>query len=70
MNNSSITKKREIMSIILKFNLIVGLYNLYLFSIGNNLFNLVIGSMNIGVWTFFRNLAFVSTIKTENKTKK
>ena len=54
MNNASITKKKEILSLILKFNLIIGIYNLYLFSTGNSLFNLVIGSMNIGVWVFFR----------------
>ena len=52
--------KKEIMQIILKFNLIIGLYNLYLFSISGSIFNLVVGSMNIGVWTFFRNLAVIS----------
>ena len=61
MNNASITKKRELIGIVLKFNLIIGIYNLYLFSIGNNLFNLVIGSMNIGVWTFFRDFSFVKS---------
>ena len=69
MNNTSITKKRELIGIVLKFNLIIGFYNLYLFSIGNNLFNLVIGSMNIGVWTFFRDLAFLRTNKSNNKNK-
>ncbi len=66
MNNASITKKRELIGIVLKFNLIIGIYNLYLFSIGNNLFNLVIGSMNIGVWTFFRDFSFVKS----NREKK
>ena len=56
MNNDTVNKK-EILSIILKFNLIIGIYNLYLFSIGDSIFNLVVGSTNIGVWTFFRNLA-------------
>jgi len=69
MNNTSITKKRELIGIVLKFNLIIGIYNLYLFSIGNNLFNLVIGSMNIGVWTFFRDLAFLRTNKSNSKNK-
>ena len=59
MNNNAANKK-EILSIILKFNLIIGIYNLYLFSIGDSIFNLVIGSTNIGVWTFFRNLAVLS----------
>ena len=59
MNNENVNKK-EILSIILKFNLIIGIYNLYLFSIGDSIFNLVVGSTNIGVWTFFRNLAVLS----------
>ena len=68
MNNASITKKKEILSLILKFNLIIGIYNLYLFSTGNSLFNLVIGSMNIGVWTFFRDIVVIN-IKQKNKNK-
>ena len=60
MNNNTVNKK-EILSIILKFNLIIGIYNLYLFSIGDSFFNLLIGSTNIGVWTFFRNLAVLSS---------
>ena len=59
MNNNTVNKK-EILSIILKFNLIIGIYNLYLFSIGDSIFNLVVGCSNIGVWTFFRNLAVLS----------
>ena len=46
MNNDNVNKK-EILSIILKFNLIIGIYNLYLFSISQSVFNLVVGSMNI-----------------------
>tara|TARA_B100000287_G_C20554554_1_gene749874 strand:- start:218 stop:370 length:153 start_codon:yes stop_codon:yes gene_type:complete len=35
-------------------NLIIGLYNMYLFGIGDNWFNFIIGSINIGVWVFYR----------------
>ena len=35
-------------------NLVLGIYNIYCFSIGHLLFNLVIGVLNIGVWVFFR----------------
>jgi hypothetical protein len=35
-------------------NLLIGFYNIYLWSIGDNLFNLIIGALNIGVWVFFR----------------
>ena len=37
-------------------NLFIGIYNIYLFGIDFNMFNIVIGSLNIGVWVFFRDL--------------
>ena len=37
-------------------NLFIGFYNIYLYSIEWNLFNIIIGSLNIGVWVFFRRL--------------
>ena len=67
--NNNVKNKKEILSIILKFNLIIGLYNLYLFCIGQSLFNLVIGSMNIGVWTFFRDLSLIPILTNMMKTK-
>ena len=45
-----ITEKK----IIIWFNLFIGFYNLYLWGLEYNLFNLIIGSLNIGVWVFFR----------------
>ena len=68
--NNNVNNKKELLSIILKFNLIIGIYNLYLFSVGQSIFNLVIGSMNIGVWTFFRNLALIPMLTKHNKNKK
>ena len=66
--NNNVNNKKELLSIILKFNLIIGIYNLYLFSVGQSIFNLVIGSMNIGVWTFFRNLSLIPMLsKYKNK---
>ena len=59
MNNMTISKKKEIVALVLKFNLIIGIYNLYLFSIGDTVLNLLIGSMNIGVWTFFRQTVLI-----------
>ena len=47
--------KKQIISMILKLNLVLGIYNIFLFCIGNTFINLIIGSMNIGVWTFFRD---------------
>ena len=37
-------------------NLFIGLYNLWLYSMEWNLFNLIIGSLNVGVWVFFRRM--------------
>ena len=38
-------------------NLFVGIYNLYLYVNGGDLFwNFLIGSLNIGVWVFNRNI--------------
>ena len=36
-------------------NLFIGLYNMYLWRIDGNMFNIIIGSLNIGVWAFFRD---------------
>jgi len=44
----------EILKSIIWFNLFIGIYNLYLFNEISSLFHLVLGSMNIGVWVFFR----------------
>ena len=41
---------------IILFNLVIGFYNLYLYSVGDKFFNLIIGALNIGVWAFFRRI--------------
>ena len=46
-------------------NLIIGFYNMYLYAQGDYWFNLLIGSLNIGVWVFFRNYG-----KEEEKKQK
>ena len=35
-------------------NLFIGIYNIYLFGMDYNMFNIIIGSLNIGVWVFYR----------------
>ena len=45
----------EILKFAISINLIIGLYNMFLYAYGNSVFNLVIGSLNIGVWVFLRN---------------
>lgn len=65
----SANEKKEMLSFAIKINLIMGIYNLYLYSISELLFNLVIGSMNIGVWIFFRDIKIVSAINKYRQNK-
>ena len=46
--------KIEILKFTIWFNLFIGIYNIYVFNELNSLFHLVLGSVNIGVWVFFR----------------
>ena len=55
-------EKIEMIKFIVKINLMIGLYNLYLYAFSGFLFNFIIGSMNIGVWVFFRDIKFVKFI--------
>ena len=61
----------EILKLTIWFNLFIGLYNIYIFNEINSLFHLVLGSVNIAVWVFFRerylNFSFASLFKTNKK---
>ena len=61
----------EILQLTIWFNLFIGIYNLYIFNEMNSLFHLVLGSVNIAVWVFFRerylNFSFASLFKTNKK---
>ena len=61
----------EILKLAIWFNLFIGIYNLYIFNELNSLFHLVLGSVNIAVWVFFRerylNFSFASLFKTNKK---
>ena len=52
----------EIIRLTILLNLILGFYNMYLFAYSNSLFNLIIGSLNIGVWVFFRDMKLVHVL--------
>ena len=60
----------KILKLTIWFNLFIGIYNLYVFNEMNSLFHLVLGSINVGVWVFFRekylNFSF-ATIFDANK---
>ena len=47
---------RQMLRYIIWFNLFVGIYNLYLYGIEWHLFNLIVGSLNVGVWVFNRKV--------------
>ena len=61
----------ELLKLTIWFNLFIGIYNLYIFNEINSLFHLVLGSVNIAVWVFFRerylNFSFASLFKTSKK---
>jgi len=67
-------EKIEMMKMIIWFNLFIGIYNLYVFNEMNSIFHLVLGSVNIGVWVFFRerylNFSFASLFKQSKKNNK
>ena len=61
----------EMLKLTIWFNLVIGIYNLYIFNEINSLFHLVLGSVNIAVWVFYRdrylNFSFASLFKTSKK---
>ena len=61
----------EMLKLAIWFNLFIGIYNLYIFNEMNSLFHLVLGSVNIAVWVFFRerylNFSFASLFRTNKK---
>ena len=67
-------EKIEMMKMTIWFNLFIGIYNLYIFNEMNSLFHLVLGSVNIGVWVFFRerylNFSFAALFKQSKKNNK
>ena len=51
--------KKEINKKIIKLKLKLRLNNLFLFNQGNLIFNLLVGSLNVGIWVFFIDLKFL-----------
>ena len=48
-------ERKNYLSITIWFNLLIGIYNLYIFNEMSSLFHLVLGIINIGVWVFNRH---------------
>ena len=53
---------------IIWFNLIIGMYNLYIFNEMNSFFHLVLGSLNIAVWVFSREKYLNLSLSTITKS--
>jgi len=51
-------QKKKMLPIVLWINLLIGFWNLYLYTNNAELFNLIVGSLNIGVWVFNRHIAY------------
>ena len=51
-------QKKKMLPIVLWINLLIGFWNLYLYTNTTELFNLIVGSLNIGVWVFNRHIAY------------
>ncbi len=56
-------EKKEMLKFAISLNLFIGLYNLYLYTYSDHLINFIIGSINIGVWVFFRDMKIINAIR-------
>ncbi len=63
-------EKANDLSSIAWLNLVLGLYNIYLFTVGHLLFNFIVGSLNVGVWVFFRKPETLMSLSRDNSKKK
>ena len=61
--------KKEALKLIITLNLILGVYNLFLFSQNFLIFNLLVGSTNLGVWVFFRDMKLIPILLKYNKIR-
>ena len=60
-------EKMEMLKFAITINLVIGLYNIFLFSYEKSIFNFIVGSLNIGVWVFFRDMKLIKAIVKKDK---
>ncbi len=60
-------EKMEMLKFAITINLVIGLYNIFLFSYEKSLFNFIVGSLNIGVWVFFRDMKLIRAIVKKDR---
>ena len=66
-DNIKTNEKMEMLKFAITINLVIGLYNIFLFSYEKSLFNFIIGSLNIGVWVFFRDMKLIKAIVKKDR---
>ena len=66
-DNMKTNEKMEMLRFAITINLIIGLYNIFLFSYEKSIFNFIIGSLNIGVWVFFRDMKLIKAIVKKDR---
>ena len=66
-DNMKTNEKIEMLRFAITINLVIGLYNIFLFSYEKSIFNFIIGSLNIGVWVFFRDMKLIKVILKKNR---
>ena len=68
-------ERKETLEMAIWINLIIGIYNLFVFTNTNSYFHLILGMLNVGVWVFNRdklttlNLHGIGHKKIESKKK-
>tara|TARA_Y100000590_G_scaffold396952_1_gene478124 strand:- start:131 stop:346 length:216 start_codon:yes stop_codon:yes gene_type:complete len=63
-------ERKETLEMAIWINLLIGIYNLFVFTNMQSYFHLIIGSLNIGVWVFNRNkLSKINIHWTGNKVE-
>ena len=63
-------ERKETLEMAIWINLLIGIYNLFVFTNMQSYFHLFIGSLNIGVWVFNRNkLSKINIHWTGNKVE-
>ena len=48
-------ERKNYLNLTIWFNLLIGLYNLYIFNEISSVFHLILGALNIGIWVFNRH---------------
>ena len=62
-------ERKNYLSLTIWFNLLIGIYNLYIFNEMSSTFHLVLGIINIGVWVFNRHQLEPILVKINSGTQ-